>query len=142
MAKQNPDLMLVKIGDGAATEVFSTLFGLNSRNMTIDGDTIDVTTIDATGSGGKLFQEMAAGMAKVSFSGSGFFEDKTQSTTLVNSKLTGTGINNYQIIVPGLGTFEGPFIIDSLGIAGEINGGAVTQDVSLSSAGTITFTAA
>lgn len=141
MAKQNPDLMFLKLGDGADPEVFSTLCGLNSRNLTIDGDTIDVTTVDCTGAGGKLFRQMLAGVASVSFSGSGYFENKAQVEVLVNSKLTGTGILSYQVIVPGLGTFEGPFIIDSLGVAGEVGGGAVTMEMGLSSADAVTFTA-
>lgn len=141
MAKQNPDLMFLKLGDGQEPETFATLCGLNSRNLTIDGETIDVTTVDCTGSENKLFREMMAGISQMSFSGSGFFESKAQTTILVNSKLTGTAVLNYQVIVPGLGEFEGPFIIDSLGIAGELNGGGVTMEVALSSAGTITFTA-
>ncbi|MCZ4351532.1 phage tail tube protein [Roseovarius aestuarii] len=141
MAKQNPDLMLIKIGDGEESESFSTLCGLNSRNLTLDGDNIDVTTIDCSGGGGKLFQEMVAGTAKVSFSGSGYFESKAQSTVLIDSKLSGTGINNYEIIVPGLGEFAGAFIIDSIGVSGEVNGGAITQEFALSSTGAITFTA-
>lgn len=141
MAKQNPDLLFLKVGDGADPETFSTLCGLNSRNLTIDGETIDVTTIDCTGSGDKLFREMVAGISQMSFSGSGFFESKAQTVILVNSKLTGTAVLNFQVVVPGLGTFEGPFIIDSLGVAGEINGGGVTMEVALSSSGTITFTA-
>lgn len=141
MAKQNPDLLFLKIGDGEASEAFDTLCGINSKNLTIDGETIDVTTVDCTGSGDKLFRQMVAGVSQVSFSGSGFFESKTQSVILVDLKLTGTATANFQVIVPGLGTFQGPFIIDSLGIAGDVNGGGVTQEVSLSSAGAIAFTA-
>lgn len=140
MAKQNPDLLFLKLGDGADPEVFGTLCGLNSRNLTVDGDTIDVTTVDCTGGGGKLFREMIAGTSQVSFSGSGFFENKAQAVTLVNSKLSGNAVKNYQVIVPGLGEFEGPFIIDSLGVAAEVGGGAVTMELALSSSGTVTFT--
>jgi len=141
MPKQNPDLFLIKVGDGAEPIVYSTLCGLNSRNLTLDGENIDVTTIDCTGAGGKLFQEMVAGTAKVTFSGSGFFESKAQTSALITSKLNGTSINDYQVIVPGLGTFVGKFITGSLGVAGEINGGAVTMEIGLDSTGTITFTA-
>ena len=140
MAKQNPDLFLIKAGDGADPVVYETMCGLNSRSLTMDGDVIDVTTIDCTGGGGKLFQEMVAGTSKVSFSGSGFFENKAQVSALVTSKLQGTGINDYQVIVPGLGTFEGKFICENIGTAGEINGGAVTLEFGLSSTGTVTFT--
>lgn len=141
MVKQNPDLMLLKLGNGADPEEFSTLCGLRSRNLTIDGETIDVTTIDCTGSGGKLFREMVAGVSQMSFSGAGFFDSKAQTVILVNSKLTGSATLNFQVTVPGLGMFQGPFIIGSLGVAGEINGGGVTQDLALSSSGTIVFTA-
>jgi predicted secreted protein len=141
MAKQNPDLMLLKIGDGADPVVYSILCGLNSRDLTLDGDTVDVTTIDCSGAGGKAWREMANGVAQVSFSGAGFFENKAQSTKLVNSKISGTGIDDFQLIVPGLGTFEGKFIIGSLGFAAAIGGGAVTQTIELASTGAITFTA-
>lgn len=141
MAKQNPDLLLLKIGDDSDPIVYSTLCGLNSRNLTLDGDTVDVTTIDCTGAGAKAWREMANGVAQMTFSGSGFFESKAQSTVLVESKSTGTAIVPLQVIIPGLGTFEGQFIINSLGFAGEIGGGAVSQEVDFASSGAITFTA-
>jgi predicted secreted protein len=141
MAKQNPDLMLIKAGDGADPVVYSTMCGLRSRNLTLDGENIDVTTIDCTGVGGKLFQEMVAGTAKVGFSGSGFFESKAQAAALITSKLEGTSINDYQVIVPGLGTFEGKFITDSIGVAADVGGGGVTMEFGLASTLTVTFTA-
>lgn len=139
MPKQNPDLMLLKIGDGADPVVYSTLCGLNSRNFTMDGETVDITTLDHNG--GKTWREKAAGVSQCSFSGSGYFEEKAQSTRLVVSKLEGNATEDFQVIVPGLGRFEGKFIIDSLGLAGELNGGAVSQELSLSSNGPVTFTA-
>lgn len=141
MAKQNPDLLLLKMGDGADPEVFSTLCGLASRNLTLDGAAVDVTTIACDGSGDPAWREMAQGVRQVSFSGSGFFQTQAQSVALVNAKMTGTGIKNFQVVVPGLGEFAGPFMIGSLGIAGEVGGGAVTQSLELSSSGKITFTA-
>lgn len=139
MAKQNPDLFLIKAGDGSDPVVYETLCGLASRNLTLDGDTIDVTTVDCSGAGGKLFQEMVSGTSKMSFSGSGFFENKAQHAALVNSKLSGTATNDYEVIVPGLGTFTGKFITESLGLAGEVGGGAVTSEMALVSTGTVTF---
>lgn len=140
MAKQNPDLMLLKIKNTTGEE-FSTLCGLNSRNLSLDGENVDVTTIDCSGEGGKLWREHMAGVSQVSFSGNGFFQDKAQSTRLVNSKLTGTSKEEFEVIVPGLGTFTGTFIIGTLGIAGEISGGGVTQSLELASSGAIVFAA-
>lgn len=141
MAKQNPDLFLIKIGDGADPEVFDRLCGLNTRSFTIGGNEIDVSTIPCDENGGNAWQEMAHGLRRVSFSGSGFFESKAQSTTLVESKMTGDGKVNLQVVVPGLGEFEGTFLIGDLGLGAELDGGAVSQDVAFSSASLITFTA-
>ena len=140
MAKQNPDLMLIKMGDGADPVVYSTLCGLNSRTLNIGGDSIDVTTIDCSGAGGNAWQENAHGLRNISVSGSGYFESKTQVQSIINKKLTGDGNDDFQIIVPGLGTFEGNFLIGEVEIGSEINGGAVTQEFSLSSSGAVTFT--
>ncbi|MGH1579078.1 phage tail tube protein [Planktotalea sp.] len=141
MAKQNPDLMLLKMGDGADPVGYSTLCGLNSRNLSLDGENVDVTTIPCDGAGGKVWREFAAGVAQVSFSGNGYFAEKAQSVRLVEAKMTGTSIDDFQVIVPGLGTFEGKFAIGTLSIAGEVSGGAVTQSLELASTGEITFTA-
>jgi len=141
MAKQNPDLFLIKAGDGADPVVYSTMCGLNTRNLSLDGDTVDVTTIDCSGSGDKLFQEMMSGVGKVTFSGAGFFENKAQATALITSKLTGTAINDYQVIIPGLGTFESKFITENIGTEATVNGGAVTLEFGLTSTGPVAFTA-
>lgn len=141
MAKQNPDLFLIKIGDGADPIVYGTLCGLNSRSLTIGGDEIDVSSVGCGDIVGNAWQEMAHGLRKVSVSGSGFFESKAQSVKLTEAKMTGTGADDFQIIIPGFGTFEGSFLIGDLGLGAELNGGAVTQEIALSSNGPITFTA-
>jgi predicted secreted protein len=141
MAKQNPDQLLLKIGDGADPVVYSILCGLNTRDLQLDGDTIDVTTIPCDGLGSQVWREKMAGISQVSFSGKGYFESKAQSVKLVDLKMTGGSIDDFQVIVPNLGTFTGKFIIDSLGLGGEVGGGAVTQELSLSSTGRITFLA-
>ena len=140
MAKQNPDLLLLKMGDGATSEVFSTLCGLTTRNLTLDGAAVDVTTIACDGSGDPAWREMAQGVRQMSFSGSGYFQTKTQSVALIEAKMDGSGIKNFQVIVPGLGTFQGPFMIGSVGVSAEVGGGAVAQSLELSSSGKITFT--
>lgn len=141
MTLQNPDLFLIKQGDGADPVVYATLCGFASRNLTIGGDAIDVTTIDCEGSGGNAWMENAHGIRNVSFSGSGRFKSKSQTVSLITKKFTGDGIDDFQIIVPGLGTFEGKFLIGDLGLAAEVGGGAVSMEMALSSTGAVTFTA-
>ena len=47
---------------------------------------------------------------------------------------------NYQIVIPAFGTVQGAFQITSLEFAGEHNG-EVTYNMSIESAGALTFTA-
>ena len=141
MAKQNPDLFLIKMGDGADPVVYSTMCGLNSRSLTIGGDSIDVSTVDCQGGGGNAWQENAHGLRNMSVSGNGFFENKAQATQMIDKKMTGDGVEDFQVVAPGLGTFEGKFLIGDMEYGGELNGGAVTYGVSLTSSGAITFTA-
>jgi TP901-1 family phage major tail protein len=49
-------------------------------------------------------------------------------------------VKSYQIVIPDFGTVEGAFQITSLEFAGEYNG-EVTYELSLESAGALTFTA-
>ena len=52
MAKQLGRSFLLKVGDGAAPEVFTALAGINSKSITINNSSVDVTTSDASSPGG------------------------------------------------------------------------------------------
>ena len=141
MAKQKGRLMLVKIGDGEATEAFTTLCGLRSKTMTINNSEIDVTTADCTTPGGPLWTEILDGAKRVSVSGNGYFKDDTNEATLNTLALSGDPVANFQIVVPDFGTFEGAFHVSSLEFGGEQEDG-VTYSLTLASSGAITFNAA
>lgn len=140
MGKQNPDLFLLKIGNDAEPVVYARLCGLNTRTFTVGGQEVDVSTIPCDDSATNAWRETMHGLRTMSVSGSGFFESKDQTVQLLNAKMTGNGVVNFQVIVPGLGTFEGPFLVGDLGLGAELDGGAVSQDIALSSSGEITFT--
>ena len=141
MAKQKGRQLLVKIGDGANVETFSVLCGLNSKTLTINNSEYDVTTADCTDPGGALWTAVQAGAKRVSVSGNGFFEDSAAEARANDVALSDDSTANFQIIVPGLGTFAGSFFMASLEWGGEVQGG-VTYNVSLASTGEVTFTAA
>lgn len=141
MAKQKGRLMLVKIGDGEATEAFTTLCGLRSKTMTINNSEIDVTTADCTTPGGPLWTEILDGAKRVSVSGNGYFKDDTNEATLNTLALSGDPVANFQIVVPDFGTFDGAFHVSSLEFGGEQEDG-VTYSLTLASSGAITFNAA
>lgn len=141
MSKQLGRLMLIKIGDGAATEVFTVLCGLNSKSMTINNSEIDVTTADCADPGGPLWTEVLTGVKRLSVSGNGFFKDEAAEARLNSVAMASDATANFEIIVPELGTFAGAFILSSVEYGGEQEG-ALTYNLSLSSSGAVSFTAA
>jgi len=141
MAKQLGRALLVKIGDGEASETFSNLCGLNSKSLTINNSSIDVTTPDCTTPEGALWTETLAGLKNVSVSGDGFFEDSTAEARMNTVAMQNDNSCNFQVVVPDFGTYAGAFRIASVEFGGETEGG-VTYSLSLESTGTCTFTAA
>tara|TARA_R110000824_G_scaffold37643_1_gene115720 strand:+ start:2850 stop:3263 length:414 start_codon:yes stop_codon:yes gene_type:complete len=134
MAAQKGSAMLMKTGNGASPEVFTTIGGLRSTSLSINNESVDVTTKDSSGKRNLL---AAAGIQTISVSGSGIFTDVASETTIKTNVLADT-VNNYQFLVPDFGTFTGAFQATSLEYAGEYNG-EVTYSMSFESAGTITF---
>jgi TP901-1 family phage major tail protein len=141
MAKQLGRALLVKIGDGEASETFSNLCGLNSKSLTINNSSIDVTTPDCDSPEGALWTETLAGLKNVSVSGDGYFEDSTAEARMNSVAMSADNTCNFQISVPSFGTYAGAFRIASVEFGGESEGG-VTYSISLESTGAVTFTAA
>jgi len=141
MAKQLGRALLVKIGDGAGGESFANLCGLNSKSMTINNSSIDVTTPDCSSPEGTLFTETLAGLKNFSVSGNGFFEASTTEARMNTVAMATDNQANFQLLIPDFGTYAGAFRITSLEFGGETEGG-VTYSLSLESTGAVTFAAA
>ena len=139
MAKQLGRALLVKIDDGAG--VLSNLCGLNSKSLTLNNSSIDVTTPDCTTPEGALYTETLAGLKNVSVSGDGFFEDSTAEARMNTVAMANDNSTNFEVVVPDFGTYAGAFRIASVEFGGETEGG-VTYSLSLESTGAVTFTAA
>ena len=134
MAAQKGSAMLMKVGDGASPEVFTTIAGLRSTSLTVNNESVDVTNKDSLGKRELL---AAAGVQSISVSGSGVFTDGSSESTIKTNALADT-IDNYQFLVPDFGTFTGAFEVTSLEYAGDFNG-EVTYSMSFESGGAITF---
>jgi TP901-1 family phage major tail protein len=141
MAKQLGRSFLVKIGDGAGSETFTTLAGINSKSITINNSSIDVTTPDASTPGGVLFAESLNGLKSVSLTGDGIFLDETSEARLNTVAMAADPLANFQIVTPDFGTYAGAFRVTSFELGGETEG-AVTFSASFESSGAVTFTAA
>lgn len=137
MGAQKGDQILLKIGNDSSPQTFTAIAGLRTKNLTINSETVDVTSADDTSKYRQLLE--GAGIKNIAASGSGVFKDASASDAVNSSALDQTHLE-WQIVVPGLGTFEGKFQITSLQYAGEHNG-ETTYDLSLESAGDIAYTA-
>lgn len=81
-----------------------------------------------------------AGVKAARITGNGIFKDASTDETVRQYFFNGT-VRNWQVIVPQLGTVEGPFQIASLEYAGQ-HDGEVSFDMGLESAGALSFAAA
>ena len=134
MAAQKGSALLLKIGDGASPEAFTTIGGLRSTSITMNDEAVDITTKDSSAVRALLAN---GGVQSTSISGSRVFPDAASETTL-RGKFGASSFSNFQVIVPDFGTYTGAFMVASLEYAGEYNG-EVTYSVTLESSGTITF---
>ena len=133
MAKQLGRTLLLKIGDGAGSEAFTTIAGLNSKSITINNSAIDVTTPDATTPSGVLFAQSLNGLKSVSVSGDNIFLDESAQEGRLNTiAMQADPVANFELIVPDFGTYSGKFRVTSLEFGGETEGEA-TFSLSLES---------
>ncbi len=136
MAVQNGKDLLVKLdltGDGS----FETIAGLRATRISFNAETVDVTSLESAGGWRELLA--GAGVRSASISGSGVFRDAATDERARAIFFNGE-VPRFQVIIPGFGVIEGPFQIASVEYAGSHNGEA-TYELSLASAGVLTFTA-
>ena len=136
MAAEKGLAFLIKHGDGATTEVFTTIAAMRSTNLTINSETVEITNKD---SGGMRELLAGAGVRSMSLSGSGVFTKSAEQVLIQNEVLAGT-ISNYEIVFEPGDKFAGAFQCTSLEYAGEHNGER-TYNMSFESSGAITVTA-
>ena len=135
MAAQKGKDLLVKIADGAG---FTTVAGLRSRRIAFNAETVDITHAESADRWRELLD--GAGVKRASIAGRGLFKDAATDELMRQAFFDGA-VNNYQIVIPDFGTIAGAFQLTSLEFAGEHNG-EVTYEMSLESAGALTFAAA
>ncbi len=136
MAVQNGRDLLIKmdmLGDGS----FDTVAGLRATRLSFNAETIDVTSMESEGGWRELLG--GAGVRSASVSGSGVFRDEASDGRARQVFFDGE-LPQFRIVIPDFGQVSGPFQITALEDAGT-HGGEATYEVSLASAGVLTFTA-
>ncbi|MEL6751341.1 MAG: phage major tail protein, TP901-1 family [Pseudomonadota bacterium] len=136
MAAQKGKDLLLKVA-GEANNGFVTVAGMRSRRLSFNAETVDATDSASTDRWRELLA--GAGVRRASIAGSGIFKDAASDERVRTLFFEGE-IVDWSIIVPDFGTVAGKFQIASLEYAGEHNG-EVTFEMSLESAGPLTFAA-
>jgi len=134
-AQKGRDLLL-KL-DPNNTNAFQTVAGLRATRISFNADTVDTTHRESAGRWRELLA--GAGVRSAALSGSGLFKDAAADEATRKLFFDGT-IARWQAIIPDFGTIEGSFQITALEYAGD-HDGAATYELSLASAGELTFTA-
>ncbi|WP_420586782.1 phage major tail protein, TP901-1 family [Ruegeria sp.] len=136
MAAQNGKDLLVKV-DMNGAGLFETIAGLRATRVSFNAESVDVTTLESQGGWRELLS--GAGVKSAAISGSGVFKDAGTDERARQLFFDGE-TPGFQVIIPDFGIVEGPFQVTGIEYAGSHNGEA-TYEMSLASAGALTFTA-
>ena len=136
MAVQSGKDLLLKV-DLSTDGQFETVAGLRATRISFNAEPVDVTSLESAGGWRELLG--GAGVKTAAISGSGVFRDAGTDERTRQIFFDGE-VPNWQVIIPDFGVVEGPFLITSIEYAGSHNGEA-TYELSLASAGALTFTA-
>jgi TP901-1 family phage major tail protein len=136
MSAQRGKDLLIKIGDGASPETFTTVAGLKATTLAFNATNIDVTNADSVNEWREL---LAGGIKSATISGSGVFKDAASDAAL-RAAFFNQALPDFQIVIPHFGTLTGPFKITQLQYEGPYDG-EVKITLSLASAGALTFAA-
>ena len=132
MPAEKGSAFLLKIGDGAAPPAFTTIAGLRTTQLQINGEPVVITSKD---SGGWRELLSGAGVRSVSVSGAGLFTGSTAETRLKANALSGR-IDDYRLSFESGETMTGKFLVTRLEYAGDFNGER-TYTLSLESSGAV-----
>ena len=137
MAAQKGSLMLIKVGDGAEVENYSTLGGLRLSRMILNQAVMDASCI---GSGQWQQLISGAGLRSISLDGDGIFMDSAAEERARGYAFSGSA-QHFRMYFGNGDYFQGSFIIRSYSRSGSY----LTEEVyslHMESAGNVAFVAA
>ena len=118
MAAERGSAFLLKIGDGAATPAFTTVAGLKTTQLSVNGDAVAITN---KGSGGWRELLSGAGVRSVSVAASGIFTGSAAEVQVRGLALSGD-IEDFQLSFESGERMQGSFLVTRLEYAGDFNG--------------------
>ncbi|WP_407122750.1 phage tail tube protein [Bradyrhizobium sp. STM 3561] len=120
MSQQNARELVIKRGDGASPEVFSFVCGIKTRSFKMSNASIDTTVPNCDDPSEPIVATARPGRQTIEFSGNGLFDSNAAGKAIADAARTQAININYQVIVPGYGTFEGPFFISDFEWSGDM----------------------
>jgi len=117
MTVEQGSAFLLKIGDGATPQNFTTIAGLRTTQLSIKGETVVITTKD---SGGWRDLLSGAGTRSVSVAAAGVFMGTAGEALMQTNALTGL-LNTYQLSFASGHTMTGQFVVAKLDYAGDFH---------------------
>lgn len=139
MAQRGKDFVLL-IGDGGTpTENFDKVGGLRSNGFSNTEELVDISDKDRTS---QQIIKARFGNKDRSLSGSGVAKKNDVGLERARTSYEdNTGkISNWQVVLPGVGTYQGPMVITQFDFSGD-DAAEVTYDMTLEVTGDLTFTA-
>ena len=118
MTIERGSAFLLKVGDGASPPVYSTMAGLRTTQLSVNGEAVVVTH---KGSGGWRELLSGAGVRSVSVSGAGVFTGSAAETRLKGNALSGV-LDDYELSFESGERMRGKFLVSRLDYAGDFNG--------------------
>lgn len=133
MAAEKGSAFLLKIGNGAPSPVFSTVAGLRTTQLSINGEAVVITNKSSAG-----WRELlpGAGVRSVSVTAAGVFTGSAAETRLKANALAGT-VDDYQLVFESGEQMQGKFLLTRLDYSGDFNGERA-YTLSLESSGAVT----
>jgi TP901-1 family phage major tail protein len=132
MAAEKGSAFLLKVGDGGEPVAFTTVAGLRTTQLSVNGEAVVITSKD---SGGWRELLSGAGVRSVSVSGAGVFTGSAAEARVKSNALSGV-LDDYRLAFESGATMTGKFLVTRLDYAGDFNGER-SYTLSLESSGSV-----
>lgn len=132
MSAERGSAFLLKVGNGGSPLGYTTVAGLRTTQLSVNGEMVAVTSKD---SGGWRDLLSGAGVRSVSVSGAGVFTGSAAELRIKGNALAG-GLDDYRLSFESGETLSGRFLVTRLDYAGDYNGER-SYTLSLESSGAV-----
>lgn len=118
MSSQKGRDLLIKIGDGGAPEIFSTIGAARATSMALDNRSLDATPMDGAG-----IQSVRAdaGVQSMRVTLEGLFKDGAAEETLRAAAFDRVS-RNYELLFPNADRYAAAFVVESYARTGVFDG--------------------